>query len=284
MPVSNLQTRATCGVFYFVFQNYTQRRVHKAVEARTFAVTLGWPLSVARTVVIGSVFVLALCHTAVNSPSACPARGDNAAKENFAYVSESKGPVVQRLLSTVRMLATAIRFVLRKRTLETQNWYIVTVQLGLVGFMMSVAVAVFIAGLLPACGDVEANPGPLETTATGGNAVQQSVGTEEQSSQHSDQQEGQSVFARYHSEMTQVLSQAVIRLESATRQAITEQGNIIDERVSNSKSSTVYSKWKRTRRNSLVTWRRCTRNTKLYGGRTRSYGTQSASSAASVTT
>ena len=105
MPVSNLQTRATCGAFYFVFQNYMQRRVHKAVEARTFVVTLGWPLSVARTVVIGSVFVLALCHTAVNSPSACPARGDNAAKENFAYVLESKGPVVQpveRLLSTVR--------------------------------------------------------------------------------------------------------------------------------------------------------------------------------------
>ena len=255
MPVSNLQTRVTCGVFYFVFQNYTQRRVHKAVEARTFDVTLGWPLSVARTVVIGSVFVLALCHTAVNSPSACPARGDNAAKENFAYVSESKGPVVQRLLSTVRMLATAIRFVLRKRTLETQNWYIVTVQLGLVGFMMSVAVAVFIAGLLPACGDVEATldlskrqqqeatqyskawaqKNKAVNTQTSKkarhNAVQQSVGTEEQSSQHSDQQEGQSVFARYHSEMTQALNQAVIRLESATRQAITEQGSIIDERL-----------------------------------------------------
>ena len=106
-----------------------QRRVHKAVEARTFAVMLGWPLSVARTVVIVSVFVLALCHTAVHSPSACPARGDNAAKENFAYVLESKGLVVQpveRLLSTVRMLATAIRFVWRKRTLQTQNRYIVT--------------------------------------------------------------------------------------------------------------------------------------------------------------
>ena len=104
--------------------------MHKAVEALTFAVTLGWPLSVARTVVIGSVFVLALCHTAVNSPSVCPARGDNAAKENFAYVLESKGLVVQpveRLLSTVRMLATAIRFVSRKRTLQTQNRYIVTV-------------------------------------------------------------------------------------------------------------------------------------------------------------
>ena len=92
----------------------------KAVEARTFAVTLGWPLSVARTVFIGSVFVLALCHTAVNSPSACPARGDNAAKENFAYVLKSKGLVVQpveRLLSTVRMLATATRFVSGRRTL-----------------------------------------------------------------------------------------------------------------------------------------------------------------------
>ena len=234
MPVSNLQTRATCGAFYFVFQNYMQRRVHKAVEARTFAVTLGWPLSVARTVVIGSVFVLALCHTAVNSPSACPARGDNAAKENFAYVLESKGLVVQpveRLLSTVRMLATATRFVSGRRTLQTQNRYIVTVRLGPFGFMVSVAVAVFIAGLLLACGDVEANPGPLETTVTGDNAVQQSVGTEEQTSQHSDQQEGQSLFARYHSEMTQALNQAVIRLESATRQAITEQGHIIDERL-----------------------------------------------------
>ena len=80
--------------------------------------------------------------------------------------------------------------------------------------MMSVAVAVFIAGLLLACGDVEANLGPLETTVTtGDNTVQQSVGTEEQTSQHSDQQEGQSVFARYHSEMTQALNQAVIRLE-----------------------------------------------------------------------
>ena len=138
---------------------------------------------------------------------------------------------VERLLSTVRMLATAIRFVLRKRTLQTQNRYTVTVQLGPVGFMMSVAVAIFIAGLLPACGDVEANPGPLETTVTGGNAVQQSVGTEEQTSQHSDQQEGQSVYAHYRSEMTQALNQAVIRLESATRQAITEQGHIIDERL-----------------------------------------------------
>ena len=204
-----------------------QRRVHKAVEARTFAVMLGWPLSVARTVVIGSVFVLALCHTAVHSPSACPARGDNAAKENFAYVLESKGLVVQpveRLLSTVRMLATAIRFVWRKRTLQTQNRYIVTVRLGPFGFMVSVAVAVFIAGLFLACGDVEANPGPFETTATGDNAVEQSVGTEDQTSQHSDQPEGQSVIARYHSEMTQALNQAVIRLESATRQAITSRG------------------------------------------------------------
>ena len=121
---------------------------------------------------------------------------------------------VERLLSTVCMLATATRFVSRKRTLQTQNRYIVTVRLGSFGFMMSVAVAVFTAGLLLACGDVEANPGPLETTVTGDNTVQQSVGTEEQTSQHSDQQEGQSVFARYHSEMTQALNQAVIRLES----------------------------------------------------------------------
>ena len=90
--------------------------------------------------------------------------------------------------------------------------------------MVSVAVAVFIAGLFLACGDVEANPGPFETTATGDNAVEQSMGTEDQTSQHSDQPEGQSVFARYHSEMTQALNQAVIRLESATRQAITSRG------------------------------------------------------------
>ena len=152
-----------------------QRRVHKAVEAWTFAVTLGWPLSVARTVVIGSVFVLALCHTAVNSHSACPARGDNAAKENFAYVLETKDLVMQpveRLLS----LATAIRFVSGRRTLQTQDRYIVTVRLGPFGFMMSVVVAVFIAGLLLACGDVEANPGPLKTTLTGDNAGQQKRG------------------------------------------------------------------------------------------------------------
>ena len=88
---------------------------------------------------------------------------------------------------------------------------------GAIRVMMGVAVAVFIAGLLLACGDVEANPGPLETAVTGDNAVEQSVGTEEQTSQHSDQPEGQSVFARYYSEMTQALIQAVIRLESASR-------------------------------------------------------------------
>ena len=36
--------------------------------------------------------------------------------------------------------------------------------------MISVAVAVYIVGLLLACGDAEANPGPLETTVTGDNA------------------------------------------------------------------------------------------------------------------
>ena len=34
--------------------------------------------------------------------------------------------------------------------------------------------------------------------------------------------------------------------------------------MSKSKSSTVYSKWKRKRRDSLVTWRSCTRSIKLY--------------------
>ena len=106
-------------------------------------------------------------------------RGDNAAKENFGYVLETKDLVVQpveRLLSSVRMLATAIRFVSGRRTLQTQNRYIVTVRLGPFGFMMSVVVAVFIAGLLLACGDVETSPGPLETTLTGDNAGQQKRG------------------------------------------------------------------------------------------------------------
>ena len=187
-----------------------QRRVLKAKAARTFSITLRWPLSFAQTVFIGCCVLVSLCDVADKGlPVYCngqvPLR-NNSDTFNVAFDS------LRNLQSCFQMLARADMFLRRKPTAQTQQVrYRLTVSVGwmhVVAFGATTAVCITEL-LLMASGDINPNPGP-------GAGMEQEKGESSDVGNREDnektEQDCTSPFSLLHSEIAK-MSKIVARIE-----------------------------------------------------------------------
>ena len=196
-------------------------RAERAKAARTRTVKACWPLSFVRTVFVCTV-ILVMCSSSDSHTGS--GQSDNPGVHRGK--NDTTSPIqhsVAALHSSVQMLATATR-PLKTAGLVAQGKQskYVTVQQSrrrLTG-IVAARVSVLLVGYLLTCGDVESNPEPVTGQEAGYNSRVQGKEANRGVHTHPAQPSrfSQQPLDSFHAETSHILNQAVVRMESTTRQ------------------------------------------------------------------
>ena len=222
MPVSNSTFRAVCGQFYWTFQHFMSERAKIARGARVSVIRACWPLSFVRTVFVCTA-LLAMCG--INDKHLDPSHSVVFEAGCERKDSSSTQQPIAALQTSMQMLAIATRFArMAHHAYGAPGKYVIVVLYsGVLAGMSSlgVAVTVCLVGYLLACGDVEPNPGPGQSSEDG--TELQNGAADSLLQAHNNQ----TFFDRLHADIAHTMNQAVSRIETATQQ----QGKKIEERL-----------------------------------------------------
>ena len=189
--------------------------------ARVSVIRACWPLSFVRTVFVCTA-LLAMCS--INDKQLDPSHS-----VVFEAGCERKDSLTQQpiaaLQTSMQMLAIATRFARMAHYAHGApgRYVIVVLYSGVLAGMSSVGVAVTVClvGYLLACGDVQPNPGPGQSSEDG--TELQNGAADSLLQAHNNQ----TFFDSLHADMAYTMNQAVSRMETATQQ----QGKKIEERL-----------------------------------------------------
>ena len=126
MPIPNLTSRTSCGVFYSTFQNYMSKRAEKARLARASVIKLCWPLSFALTLLFCAVLLVLFTNSAKPYSGKQTVRSSRqcAKEDSFCQVHLSAS-----LRSFFQMWAVAVRFLNAKRSAQRHGFVGIAVRL-----------------------------------------------------------------------------------------------------------------------------------------------------------
>ena len=160
MPITNLTSRTSCGVFYWTFQNYMSKIAEKARLARASVIKLCWPLSFALTLLFCTVLLVLLKTVPIK-----PYSGKQTVRSSRQCAKEDSFCQVHLSASLrffFQMWAVAVRFLNAKRSAQRHGFVGTAVRLtiGPLTSLVTYTAVVFLAGYLMTCRDVESNPGP----------------------------------------------------------------------------------------------------------------------------
>ena len=113
MPIPNLTSRTSCGVFYWTFQKYMSKRAEKARLACASVIKLCWPLSFALTLLFCAVLLVLFTNSAkpYSGKQTVRSSRQSAKEDSFCQVHLSAS-----LRSFFQMWAVAVRFLKAKRS------------------------------------------------------------------------------------------------------------------------------------------------------------------------
>ena len=183
--------------------------------ARVSVIRACWPLSFDRTVFVCTV-LLAMCGT--NDKQLDPSHSVVFEAGCERKDSSSTQRPIAALQTSMQMLATATRFArMAHHAYGAPGRYFNGVPAGMSA--VGVAVTVCLVGYLLACGDVEPNPGPGQSSEDG--TELQNGAADSLLQAHNNQ----TSFDCLHADMAHTVNQAVSRMETASQQ----QGKKIEE-------------------------------------------------------